>query len=198
MPSISPGDLTFQPMDQAKGLDVFEVERFADGFGPAYDELDGWLKSDVALAHHLEGRITTAVASYEGHVAGFIATHVHGLRNDHDGVRAQGFTKPFPCLKVLHLASDRRFKGCRVGRSLLLTHGIAMAAVISRFTGIRFVYLDAIHPARSFYESVGFVSIEGKKKHAFSTPMVFDLYSDPASLQEFREIGMSHLQQTLA
>ncbi len=187
---LSPEDLSFVPVDQAEGVacQAFEVVRQSPMYNDAYDRLERWLTEGVGLGAHKSLRIRTTVALLGGEIVGYIATHAHEIHPDRlDRAR---FERPFSALKVLHLATNRPYQGRGVGEILLLAFGIGSAALLTRTTGCRFVFLDALKPAVGFYERLAFEIVPTGKPNAIWAPMIFDLKkAGSATLDSYREIA---------
>ncbi len=186
---LTPDDLEFVPVD---GVDdgsrrAFKVIRQGAEFNDAYDRLEGWLSADQGIGPHQGLRIRTTVALHGGEVAGYIATHAHEIH--HERLDKTRFERPFSALKVLHLAVNSPFGGRGVGEILLAGFGIGTAALLTRVTGCRFLYLDALMPAVGFYRRLGFEVVPTSKANSIWAPMIFDLKKAGAALDAYSEMA---------
>jgi predicted GNAT family N-acyltransferase len=74
---------------------------------------------------------------------------------------------PVPVVLLGRLAVDNNYKGCGVGKTLLVT-ALRQAAALSDTIGIAAVEVDAIDDdARTFYLKYGFTSLEDDRSHLY-------------------------------
>ncbi len=172
----------------------FEVPRDHDqAFKQGYDVLEEWVRGNEGLQAHRDLQVTTTVALVGEVAAGYIATSAFEIDKRHQGMKDADFRKPpYSGLKILHLAVKKGFEGRGLGEALLYSLGIGTAALISRATGCRFVYLDALVPAVPFYAKHQFVTIPtGRSGVPQAVPMVFDLLKAGPALDGMAEVAAS-------
>ena len=156
-------------------------------YNDAYDRLEQWLTTGIALGAHKSLRVRTTVAVLDGEIVGYVATHAHEIHPDR--LDRNRFERPFSALKVLHLAVNRPHQGCGAGEILLLAFGIGSAALLARMTGCRFVFLDALKPAVGFYQRLAFEIVPTGKSTSIWTPMIFDLKKAGSALDSYSGIA---------
>jgi GNAT superfamily N-acetyltransferase len=141
-----------------------DVSDFTCGGEPHHVDLDEFLKTE-ALRYAGQSLGHTYVAIEGGLVLGYITHLTDSIRlsvGEKDDLKSRlGFPPPhtIPALKIGRLARVARSEGRGVGR-VLMGHAFHKLMDLSDSTGCRFLSVDAIPSAVSFYEKLGFVGNE--------------------------------------
>lgn len=163
------------------GIDVSD---FTCGGEQHHLDLDDFLKTE-ALRYAGQSLGHTYLAIEDGLVLGYITHLTDSIRlsvAEKDNLKSRlGFPPPhtIPALKIGRLARLARYEGRGVG-SALMRHAFDKLMDLSESTGCRFLSVDAIPSAVSFYEQLGFVgnehgSYQGKSRD--TTSMRFDAFA---------------------
>ena len=129
----------------------------------------------------------TYVALVQTRIVGFATVAVGSLEKrdlPDPRLRPRMPSYPLPILRLARLGVDQAAQGSGVGRQLL--RYVFMLALTQRDTlGCVGVVTDAQPGARSFYEQLGFIPLEGVREgrlHGAPTPMFLDIHTIGAAL----------------
>lgn len=160
------------------------VSDFTCGGEQHHFDLDDFLKTE-ALRYAEQSLGHTYLAVDDGLVLGYITHLTDSIRlslGEKDNLLLRlGFPPPhtIPALKIGRLARLAGHEGRRVG-SALMRHAFDKLMDLSESTGCRFLSVDAIPSAVSFYEKLKFVRNEHgsyQSKHRDTTSMRFDAFA---------------------
>lgn len=130
----------------------------------------------------------TYVALVEAHIVGFATVAASSI--ERAGVPSARLRKrlpayPLPVLRLARLGVDERAQGQGLGKALL-RHVLALAAQQRDHLGCVGVVTDAKPAAVSFYQSLGFVALEGAREgllHGDPLPMFLPISTLAAALE---------------
>ncbi len=154
---------------------VLELRRLSQrdlcgGFSCGTEVLDDFIRR-YAKQQERRQQSATTLALVAGDIAGFVtclpgAVDSHRLSSVLTGLPRQ----PVPVLVLARMATDTRFKGMRVGSTLLGSVVLPNADQLARSLGCVGIRVDAKAAAIAFYARYGFVSLE-MDNESLVTPM---------------------------
>ncbi|RZU99162.1 GNAT family N-acetyltransferase [Spiribacter vilamensis] len=148
---------------------------------PEFTPLKAFLKNEAADFHR-RNVAKSYVAVDESHrVRGYITlicSQVQIAQAHHrpEGNKGPIAYKSLPSIKVARLATDKRYQGSGLGRSLLdLALAIALGDIMPA-VGCRFLVVDAKKPSVGFYLKYGFTPIQENYEDEDSPVLFLDLH----------------------
>lgn len=148
------------------------------------EELNDFITND-ALDYHRSLLSESYLLKEEGHLLAYVTilNDCLGIDSFDDKTSFNRFRRKYfvntkrlrsyPAIKIGRLAVQQELSGRGYG-SLLLDF-VKLLTSLKRFTGCRFLTVDAYNPAVPFYEKNGFVVISSRENDSETTLMYYDL-----------------------
>ncbi len=118
------------------------------------------LKKQV-MDHYIQAYI---LVTSENRIIGFYTLCNFAIAKSNFEQALQRSPLNVPCLRLIMLGIDQRYQGLTLG-SRLLKHALKITYEVSKNTGTKGLYLDAVEGKHDFYKHLGFQAISGVKEH---------------------------------
>ncbi|MBN8613943.1 MAG: GNAT family N-acetyltransferase [Deltaproteobacteria bacterium] len=125
----------------------------------------------------------TTLAFMGGDIAGFASILPGAIEPGRLTTLIKGLPRQaVPVLTLARMATDQRFKGCRVGSTLLAKVVIAGAEELARSFGCVGIRVDAKPDSIAFYARYGFVTLDSEVS-SITTPMFLTMEKVRAAME---------------
>lgn len=153
-----------------------------DGFRCEVRLLDNYLRRRALLND--KAKISkTFLAMYGNVVVGYIslgcdAICTVGKEDEFKRIIGEGkYFKSYGAIKILRLATDKRYTGNHIGEAMIGT-AIIKAKEVNNIAACRFLTVDALDQAVGFYKKMGFVSMDDEIHDNKTQYMRYDLFAN--------------------
>ena len=176
MGKVSFDELSIEPLSSAhnSALAFFDCDE---------PDLNEYIYDD-ALWQQEKRLNRTFLFLHKSRIVGFISlnadlTKPHYLRKE-DIITKKGSDKPaysdgFPCALIGRLAVDKKYKGHKIGTSIVYWAVGIVADQVSKYIGVTYITVDPKAESRNFYIKLGFIDMYNIKVDKPETRMYINL-----------------------